>query len=286
MKYTVLRILFITVFVAASLSGCGSRKGPGISSPRELLAAGRYTEAKTSAIKGGLSDPSNRAVAALATLAESPVTRSGETAVSILKDGTSEVGAIATAVQMLELIFEMPEPVDPETSLLASETALGTSGLGPLTTTTTSETPSTAAERDLAVAVLERTYLASETPNFPMAPGRILVIWNACYKLAGGMAEPYDEAPAWQLFHSIGGLATLMNRAAPRSDLTNVLAQAAVTVLEKHPEISVPARCDLSSPFDNLRTILAYDRAWQGRMEAAVAGSTGCTRGTYAPKIR
>jgi hypothetical protein len=95
-----------------------------------------------------------------------------------------------------------------------------------------------------------------------------------------------DDGQAWRLFRSIGGLAITMAHAAPDDDLTSVLQGAASAVIESNPSIVIAARCDLGSPFDQLKTSLAHERELLIRLEKAVVEAKGCSRGTYAPETR
>ncbi len=273
-------------FIAMLVIGCG---GPGVKGevdPLVLMAKGRFAQARTVVLARGVKNPQDRAIVALSLVAEKPDRPAGEEAVTALTEGTSSIGAAAAAVDMLEMVFTIPQPIVVDLSTVVAETALGSVGQGPLAPSTAPAIPVGAASRGLAVAVLERVYLGLSQPDISIDSSRLLIIWNGCFTLSGGSTEMADDTEAWKMFYSIGGLAVIMSNIAPVSDFSTVLLGAVVRVLENNPNIAIAARCDLASPFDELKQALAHKRTLLGRLEMAVAAATGCSRGTYAPEVR
>ncbi len=269
---------------ALFLVSCGGAETKKEADPLVLLSEGRYAEARSVVQARGVIDPKDRAIVALAWIAESPTADTREKAINALTEGTSGVGAAASAANMLELAFDIPQPVETLTSMTLAEVALGAVGVGPLTSSASPAIPVGVASRSLAVSVLERVHVALGHVEVSIDTNKLLSIWNSCFTLAGGSSEANSDVEAWKLFCSIGGLAIVMNEAAPNSDLSNVLLGAAVTIVEANPGIAIAARCDLASPFDKLRIALTYKRELLGRLEGALSTATGCTRGTYAPQ--
>ncbi|MCP4679029.1 MAG: hypothetical protein GY854_26765 [Deltaproteobacteria bacterium] len=263
---------------------CGGAETKKEADPLVLLSKGHYAEARAAVQAKGVTEPRDRAIVALAWIAENPSAETREKATNALTEGTSGVGAAASAVDMLELAFGIPQPVETLVSMTLAEVALGAVGVGPLTSSASPAIPVGVASRSLAVMVLERVYMAFGHAEVSIDTDKLLSIWNSCFTLAGGSGEANDDVEAWRLFCSIGGLAVVMNDAAPNSDLSNVLLGAAVVVVEANPSIAIAARCDLASPFDKLKVALTYKRDLLGRLEGALASATGCTRGTYAPR--
>jgi hypothetical protein len=130
--------------------------------------------------------------------------------------------------------------------------------------------------------VLERVGEALNNGN-AVDSSRLLNLWNSCFSLTGGSFDSKDDVHAWRLFQSISKMAFFINSREPRGDLANVLLGAAVTVIEANPEIAVPVRCDLASPYEDLKKAMAYNRENMARLENAVKEAAGCTRGMYAP---
>jgi hypothetical protein len=261
---------------------CGSRQHSTHSDPLSLLKQGRYPEARVAAVAAGLDDDTNRAIAALTYIADAPVKSSALLSVKTLSEDVGGVRSAAVATQMLSFIFELPS-VSPELSILAAETALGAVSYGPFSPGTQPTLTVGAASRDLSAAVLERVAVVLSSPDITMDRQRLLKIWNVCYSLDGGAFEAMGEYQAWRLFTSISGIGLFLSRSDPTGDLTNALLSAAVTVIEANPTIVVAARCDLSSPIDDLRKALSYNLDMLKRLENAVSEATGCSRGTYAP---
>jgi hypothetical protein len=110
-------ILPIVLLIAA----CGARSLVEKKIPRELLLEGRFTEARAAALEAGLDDQTNRAIVALSHIAEAPTADSARKAVSVLADDARNVRAAATALEMLALAHEIPQPVAPEVSMLLAE---------------------------------------------------------------------------------------------------------------------------------------------------------------------
>ena len=270
------------VFVALFALSCGGSTTGSALSAEQLLSQGRFEEAKLAAISRG-NEPMDRAVVALSILAQEPSTTSAEAAVAVLDDDSSSIGKAVAATEMLALVFTLPS-VPQVLSLTSAEVALGAIGHGSLARSTASLVHGSEASTTLATSALERLFLWTRTPDVTIDPGRLLDVWNGSYTLLGGSLKATDDLSAWRLFTSIGGLAVVMENVAPSSDLTRVLLGSAVSVIEQNPDIAVPARCDLSSPFDDLRRAAARDRKLLGRLERAVAVATGCTLGQYAPK--
>ncbi|MCP4601428.1 MAG: hypothetical protein GY847_13045 [Proteobacteria bacterium] len=272
--------------IALLLVGCGGAIVKRDLDPLALIAEGRFAEARTLVLAKGVNEPEDHAIVALCLVAEKPGYPAGEEAVKVLTEATSSIGTAAAAVDMLELAFSIPQPIELDLSIILSEAALGSVGQGPLAPSTTPAIPVGAASRSLAVAALERVHLALSLSETIIDPGRLLSIWNACFTLSGGSTEAADEVEAWRLFCSIGGLAVIMHNVSPDSDFSSVLLRAAIGVIENNPDIAIAARCDLASPFDNLKSAVSHKRTLLGRLEMAVAAATGCTRGTYAPEVR
>lgn len=277
--------------VAAALAvlaaaACGGRAAPAAVDIRELLAAGRFAEARASAESAGLDQSTNRAAAALSLVAEQPDAERAKRAVLVLSGGSNGIQFVAAATQMLDLAFVLREPLDPEVSLLLVETALGAAGKGPFALPATPDVSVGAATHALATAALERAQYALFAPDVPVQADRLLMIWNGCFVLLGGSLTAADDVQAWRLFQSIGGLAVVMGRATPGSEFALVLGQAAAQVVESNSEITVAARCDLASPYDDLKLAFGHERKLLGRLEMALAGASGCSRGTYAPQTR
>ncbi len=270
------------VFIALFALSCGGTTGGSALSAEQLLAQGRFEEAKLAAISRG-AEPIDRAVAALSILAQDPSTASAEAAVAVLLDDSSSIGTAVAAIDMLSLVFTLPS-VPQDLSLTSAEVALGAIGQGSLALSKDSLVHGSEACTTLAIGALERLHLWTRTPDVTIDPARLLDVWNGSYTLLGGSLKATDDLNAWRLFQSIGSLAVVMDRVAPLSDLTKVLLGSAVSVIEQNPDIAVPARCDLSSPFDDLRRATARDRKLLGRLERSVAVATGCTLGQYAPK--
>jgi hypothetical protein len=279
-------IVTAAALVAIVCSGCGGADaGRGVD-PVAMLSEGKYAEARAIVLEKGMVSPRDRAVVAISLVAENPSEASGLEAVKALLEGTSSVGAAAAASDMLEIAFELPPIENVEFSIVLVETAVGAVGQGPYAPSTAPVMPVGAASRALAVSVLERIFLALAGRQILIDFDRILGIWNACFTLTGGATEAADDVEAWRFFHSLGGLAVIINDAAPDSDLTTVLLSASISVLEQNPSIAIAARCDLSSPFEGLKLAVAYKRKLLVRLEGALAAASGCTRGTYAPEVR
>ncbi len=270
------------VFIALFALSCGGATGGAALSAEQLLAQGRFEEAKLAAVSRG-SEPMDRAVAALSILAQEPSTTSAEAAVAVLDDGSSSIGTAVAAIEMLSLVFTLPS-VPQDLSLISAEVALSAIGYGSLARSKASLVNGSEASTTLAIGALERLYLWTRTPDVTIDPARLLDVWNGSYTLLGGSLKATDDLNAWRLFQSIGSLAVVMDRVAPLSDLTRVLLGSAVSVVEQNPDIAVPARCDLSSPFDDLRRAAARDLKLLGRLERSVAVAAGCSLGQYAPK--
>jgi hypothetical protein len=274
----------MTVALGVALLSCGGRQAGGTDDPIALLRQGLYKEARAAARKQDPPDQTSLAIVALTYIAEKPLSESGEKAVAILTKELGDVRAAAAATEMLGVAFELPEPVDPEVSLLLAEAALGAASYGPFAPATNPSITVGAASRDLALSVLERVGLALSESEIATATSRLLTIWNSCFSLTAGSFEARDTAHAWRLFLSISRMALFVSRAEPGEDLANVLLNASVTVIEANRDIVVAARCDLASPYEALKKAMAYNRGNLARLEKAVADAAGCTRGIYAPE--
>jgi hypothetical protein len=273
-----------TLVAAALLISCGGPQVAREAGPEELLAKGKYEQARSAVRAGGVGSIRDRAIVALTHLAEAPVdSEASQSALSVLREGSGDVETAASAAEMLELLFTLPEPAGSELSISAAEVALGAVGHGLLAPSQAAPMPGSEVSRRLAVAVLERVSLWLEAGSSTVDPEKILDAWNGSFSLLGGSLTLGEEELAWKLFTSLGNLGASMHEAAPDSDLTAALLRAAVSTVEKNPQIAIPVRCDVSSPFDRLRQALVRERGLLGRLERAVAAATGCKRGAYAP---
>jgi hypothetical protein len=273
----------VLVTIIAAL-GCGGAQPVAKADPVALLAAGRYADARSAAKAGTGDDVRDTAVVSLSLLAEEGGEAAAPRAVDALLAGGNSVAAAAAGGEMLGLVPSLPEPRPDEISLLATETALGAAGKGPLARSASGPVPGSEVSRSLAAGVLERLHLwLASTEQVPDST-RLLKVWNGSYTLLGGsMATGDDEHLAWTLYAAIGGLSIYFDDTARDSDLTKVLLRSTVEVAEQNPAIATAVRCDLASPFTELRAALAYDRELLGRFERAVASAAGCNRGKYAP---
>lgn len=281
-------LLLLLMLSASSLFavGCGGRDKGGQADPMALLRQGRCAEARSAALAQGIEREGNRALVALCHIAESPVDESAKKAISVLGSNAGDIRAAAAASEMLSLVSELPEPPDTTGSLLLAEAALGAVSCGPLAPSSTAPSITVGtASRDLALAVLHRVSEALLIPGAGIDDRRLLSIWNGCFSLDGGSFEAKGAYPAWQLYKSIATIALFVSRGKPESDFAKVLLGAAISVVEHNPGISVAVRCDLSSPFDDLKAAVAYDREILGRLERSVVNAAGCSRGTYAPSV-
>ena len=272
----ILSLLLFTVF------SCGARQNGADNDPLSLLRQGRYPEARVAAVSRGLENDTNRAIAALSYVAESPVKSAALLTVKTLNVDVGNVHTAAMATEMLTLMFELPS-ASPELSVLAGETALGAVSYGPLSPGTEPVLTPGAASRNLSGAVLERVSMALETADFHVDRQRLMKIWNACYSLDGGVFVADNDYQAWRLFKSIGTIGVSVAQSDPTGDLTNALLNAAVTVVEANPAIAMAARCDLASPVDSLRSVIAHKRSILVRLETALKSASGCQRGALAP---
>jgi hypothetical protein len=224
-------------------------------------------------------------VVALSHLAESLEPQDQTRALDALLAGGNEVAAAAAADQMLGLVSHLPADVPAEVSLAAVEVALAATGRGPLARVQTGPVPGSEVARSLAASLLERLNLWLSAGDVTPDPARLLDAWNGSYSLLGGSMDVGDDDPlAWKLYSATTGLAVTLNSIARDSDLTKVVLRSAVEVVEHNPGITIAVRCDLASPFADLRAALTYDRKLLGRLERAVASAVGCSRGKYAPR--
>ncbi len=265
-------------------TGCGGRNKGKQADPVLLLRQGKYAEARAAALAQGIENKGNRPLVAMTHIAESPSDESAKKAISVLSENNGDVRAAASAVEMLALVSELPEPPDTPFSLLLSEAALGAVSLGPLAPSAAAPAITVgAASRSLALAVLERVAEALIIPGAGVDYRRLLSIWNGCFSLDGGSFEAESDYEAWQLYKSIATIALFVSTGTPNGDFAKVLLGATISVVENNPVIAVAVRCDLSSPFDALKSAVAYDRESIGRLERSVVNAAGCSRGTYAP---
>ncbi len=286
MKYASIISAFSGLVLWCLLFGCGGTTEVQRVDPYLLLTEGRYAEARAAVVKDNTKDPKSRAIVAISLAAEDPSEQNGASAVRALTDDTGDSDILPTLANLLNLTFYIPQPVSTQVSLRIAEVALGALGQGPLATPDLKDNPVGDGTRRLAVFTLERVNDALEQPRVAFESNRILAIWEGCSALMGAAFAVTDDAQAWLLFDSLGGIAVVVEDAAPNSDLSLLLLDSVVVVLESNPEIAIAARCDLSSPFDDLRLALAHKRNLAGRLEAATSGAVGCTRGTYAPGVR
>ncbi|MFO8071948.1 MAG: hypothetical protein R6V85_08735 [Polyangia bacterium] len=272
------------VVAAVLLLSCGGPQLAREAGPEELLAEGKYEQARSAVRAGGVDSVRDRAIVALTHLAEAHGDpEAAQSALAVLREGSGDVETAASATEMLELLFTLPEPAGTELSISAAKVALGAVGHGSLAPSQAAPMPGSEVSRRLAVAVLERVSLWLEAGSSTVAPEKILDTWNGSFSLLGGSVALSDEVLAWKLFTSLGNLGASMHEATPDSDLTAALLRAAVSAVEENPHIAIPVRCDISSPFDRLRQALVRERELLGRLERAVAAATGCKRGAYAP---
>ncbi len=280
-------LLCFAVFLPAMAGlGCGARRAGGGEDALSLLKEGRCEEARRAAeVSRTMDSQSKRTVVAFCSIVPSPSSESGKHAVTLLRAESGEIHSAAAAEEMLRLNEVFPDRVSSEASKILAEAALGAVGFGPLAPKNGS-LPSDAvgaATRNLAVSVLERAAAATEGEVVSMGTAELLVIWNSCFSLLGGTFEVEDSHEAWRLFTSLANIALFAFDHEPTADLTEALLSATVSAVEANPPIQPAVRCDLSSPFDALKNALAYKRPLLGRLEAAVKGAIGCSRGTFAP---
>ena len=271
------------LLLAVILFACGAKQPSQSLSPLALLEAGRYTEARVAAVAAGLENDTNRAVAALTYVADSPTDASAKLAVSTLNKDAGNVRTAAVVTQMLTLASELLPSVSVDVSMAIAESALGAVSYGPYSPGTKPTLTVGAASRALAGAVLERVSLALSGSDIQVSRQRLLQIWNSCYSMDGGDFDADGAYRAWRLFKSISAIALFMARVDLTDDFTSALFSAAITVVEANPEITIAAKCDMASPYDEMKNALAQKRDILGRLEAALSGATGCSRGTYAP---
>ncbi len=272
------------LFLAFFIVGCGGRAVKVEIDPYALLKEGRYAEARAAMVAKGGKTPKDRGLVALSFIAEDPTAAKAKEAIAALTEGTDGAGAAIAALEMLNLIPDIPQPVLPDVSFWTIDAAVGTTGRGPLAPSTGTPLPVSEQTRNIAWSVLERLYLTLLPTDVSIQSNRLISIWNSCFVLCSGSFEIADDVQAWSLFQSVGGLAVMMSQTDINVDVANRLLDSAVTVLENNPQIAIAARCDLGSPFDDLRLALAHKRKLLSRLELAVAVATGCTRGTYAPE--
>jgi hypothetical protein len=270
--------------LAALLAACGGaqERGP-IADPRELLGRGEYVAARLAALARGGDAPADRAVIALSLIAEHPDREAAARAVDALAKGGARDAAVRAAIEMLAIYPTAPDCADAERALLAAEIGLGAAGLGPLAAGSAASASGGAGDFDLGTAILERLRLGLAGAG-AIETARLLAIWNGCFSLLGGSMRGPTDAQGWALYENLGGLAALVGKAAPDTALARALLASAVAAVEANPALTTAVRCDLGSPFDDLRTALTYDRDLLGRLERAVAQALGCTRGRYAPR--
>ncbi|MCK9462032.1 MAG: hypothetical protein M0R80_20570 [Proteobacteria bacterium] len=275
---------FACLAAAAACLACGAAQDQGSApDPKELLGRGDYAAARLAAEAKGGTDPSDRAVIALSHIAERPDRAAAAEAVKALSRGAARPLAAEAAAEMLALYPTAPDCADGKRALLAAEIALGALGMGPVAAQPPPEGSKGASEAALAVAIVERLRLGLAGAE-AFDGSRVLAVWNGCITLLGRSMRAPTDPDAWLLFVNLSGLAVLVTAAAPTSDLSRALLESSVTAVEANPGISVAVRCDLGSPFDELRAALTRARDLGGRLERAVAASLGCTRGQYAPR--
>jgi hypothetical protein len=286
MKLSSFVVRFAGMLMWGLITGCGGKPDVQRVDPYLLLTDGQYTAARAAIVKENAKDPMSRAIVAASLAAEDPSEQNAALAVRALTDGTDDPDILSAATNVLNLAFYIPQPVSTEVSLLISEVALGALGQGALASPSRAPLSLDENTRQIAVSALERVKIALDEPGAIFESSRILTIWKGCAALMNNVLVATDDAQAWLLFHSLGGIAVVMQDAAPNSELSLLLLVSTVIALESNPAIAIAARCDLSSPFDRLKMALAYKRNLAGRLEAATSGALGCTRGTYAPEAR
>ncbi len=268
---------------AVLVTGCGGAQSTRKLSPADLLAKGEYKKARQSALNADTNKPENRAITALSYLAETPEKKTAATAVKELGRETNEIGSAVAALEMLAFVNILP-PIDADDfSLLLAEVGAGAAGHGTLKVTQSGPEPGSEISTALSIAVLEQLQIYVSATDGLIESGRLLEVWNGCYSLLGGSMGMEDPVQAWRLYSAIAGVSVALAQVAPQTDLVKVLLQSTVTTVEQNTEIAVAVRCDLSSPFEDLRTELVHHRSLLGRFESAVAVATGCSMGTYAP---
>ena len=265
--------------------GCGARRGSSASDFEALLREGRCTEAAAAAEASGTVEPPTRlGIFALCRVAKNPNPTAATTraAVTLLRKDGGEMHHAAAALAMLDAALLLPSPLSPDISRRLTEAALGAVGFGPAAPAESVSTAAPgAATRTLAVSVLERIsqMLESVMPE----KSSMLTYWNGCYSLLGGTFEAADDREAWRLYRSTAQIGVALSLEAPTSDLTQAVLGGVISVVETNSGIQVAVRCDLASPFDDLKRAVAYNRTLSARLEAAVKDASGCTRGTFAP---
>lgn len=280
MRFGLIRVLWGVVV----MFGCGAHREGNDVDPVSLLKAGLCEDALVAAQSSTTIDPqTKRAVVAFCSVVTTQGGGSYRKAVAVLQEETGEMHAVVSAREMLDAALLFPTPLSATLSTALAEVALGAAGYGRLAPKDGIAVDAVgAATRALAVSVLERLAVALDTTSRLDTAG-LLVIWNSCFSLMGGSFEAEDAHQAWRLYAAVAAVAIFTAAEAPNSDIAEALLGALVTVVEVNPDIQPAVRCDLASPFEELKNALAYKRPLLGRLEEAVKGAIGCTRGTYAP---
>lgn len=273
----------LLIFMAFHLAACSGAVQKTSRTPEDMLAEGRYEAAREAAQSGAESTPLDRAIVAMSHLAQNPGNDGAKLALEALSRDSSDVASEVAAAEMLRLVHVVPPSANADFEVLAAQVALGAVGVGRMATTSRSASVGTEASRILAVAVLEQLSLWAALDNRAPDSERLLEVWNGAFTLLGGGFSVSSSGLAWRMYMSVASLAVLGDQIAPGSDLSKVLLRSAVSVVEENESISIAVRCDLASPFDQLRSALARDRDLLGRLERSVATATGCSRGKYAP---
>ncbi len=268
-------------------TGCGGAEKIDENDPVVLLSRGKYAAARAVVLRSGKTEPKDRAIVSISLLAQRPSRHAARDAADSLVNGSSPVNNATAAGEMLSLFHSLPAVDSDEFHILLAETALGACGHGPVAKSKAGPEPGSEISKTVAVASLEQINLwLTSSPEGTLDSDRLLGSWNACYSLMGASLAADTEMDAWKMYTSISGIALVMNDSLPGSDLSRALLRSTVTVVEENPDIAIPVRCDLSSPFDRIRSAVSIDRKLLGRLERSVAVATGCSLGRYAPEIK
>ncbi|MDD5306962.1 MAG: hypothetical protein PHU25_06525 [Deltaproteobacteria bacterium] len=271
--------------LAMGLTSCGGAQVKGRPDPLPLLAAGKYKEARAAALvieADGNAPPVNTAILALTFIAEPRGPGGGIDAAKALAARGGDHAALA-GVEMVALTPKVPIPWDVDQSLLLVEAVLGGVGQGSYAPKPPPRAGDAGKLRELAVSLLETVSFAMSRADRPVSMDRMLDIWNGSFACLGGSLRGADAKQAWRLYRSLVSLALVLNRNEPAAELSKALLGSTVGAIEENPDISVAAKCDEASPFDELREAVRRDRDLRTRLETAVAAAAGCSRGFYAP---
>jgi hypothetical protein len=269
------------------INGCGAAQKTGPADFYSLAAAGDCAGIKTRVNKDVLSDD-ERGALALCVLAEgNGADVSAQKAVKILSKGTKgPVFWTAGAEKMIKYARIFPGR-DHQFNLQVIRTALGAAGSGPFKITISPE-PGSEAGKALAAVVLGfladiLDSAAGSSPVSVLPQNQLVEIWNGTYSLLGGSVQTNSALFAWQLYMGLTRVALRMWNPLEHNDFSFLLINTAIEVVENNPQIAVAVKCDLSSPYEQLRSEVSAKVDLLGRLERAVSAATGCSRGRYAP---